>query len=89
MTLYIRKPKTVRAVLWSGTNEEEMHDILKGTSYMHYRNLITKTLVFDIWSEGYTKRVRISDVVIRDEDDHLYLENEKCFNKNYEVVDNG
>lgn len=89
MTLYTRKPITVRAIQWTGKNEEEMFDILEGTGFMHYRNEITKTLVFDIWSEGFTKRVRIFDVVIKEEDGSLHLENEKCFNRNYKVVDNG
>ena len=87
MSIYLRKPVTVRAIKWSGLNEDEMFDFLKETSYMWYRNQITKTLVFDVWSDGFPVRVRIGDIIIRNEDDSMHITNDKCFNQNYELIE--
>jgi hypothetical protein len=87
MGIYLRKPKTVTAVKWDGKNEEEMHSLLKGCTSMWYRNEVTKTLIFDVWSEGYIKRLKIFDIVIKDEDGSIFIETDKCFNKNYELVE--
>ena len=87
MGTYLRKPITVKAINWTGLNEEEMFGLLEGTSYMWYRNQITKTLVFDIWSEGMPVRLRIGDIVIRDEHDSMFVTTNKCFQQNYELIE--
>ena len=87
MGTYIRKPITVKAIKWTGLNEYEMFSLLEGISYMWYRNQITNTLVFDVWSKGMPVRLRIGDVVIRDEQDSMFINTEKCFQQNYELVE--
>lgn len=87
MGTYLRKPVTVKAIQWSGLNEDETLSFLDGTSFMWYRNQITKTLVFDVWSNGFPVRVRIGDIIIRNEDDSMHITTQKCFNENYELVE--
>ena len=87
MAVYHRKPITVEAVQWLGTNEEEMIELLSSTTYMSYRNHITNMLVFDIWSEGSVKRIHYKDIVIKNSDNELIISFEKSFQQNYELLE--
>jgi hypothetical protein len=87
MAVYHRKPATVEAVQWLGTNEEEMIELLSSTTYMSYRNQITKMLVFDVWANGVVQRVQYKDVVIKNELNELTITNEKSFQQNYELLE--
>ena len=87
MAVYHRKPITVEAVQWLGTNEEEMIQLLSSTTYMSYRNQITKLLVFDVWAAGVVQRVQYKDVVIKNNANELTITSEKSFQQNYELVE--
>jgi hypothetical protein len=87
MAVYHRKPATVEAVQWLGTNEEEMIELLSSTTYMSYRNQITKMLVFDVWANGVVQRVQYKDVVIKNKLNELIITNEKSFQQNYELLE--
>jgi hypothetical protein len=87
MAVYHRKPITVEAVQWLGTNEEEMIQLLSSTTYMSYRNQITKLLVFDIWANGVVQRVQYKDVVIKNDLNELTITSEKSFQQNYELLE--
>ena len=87
MAVYQRKPATVDAVQWLGTNEEEMIELLSSTTYMSYRNQITKLLVFDVWANGVVQRVQYKDVVIKNDLNELTITSEKSFQQNYEVLE--
>ena len=87
MAVYHRKPITVEAVQWLGTNEEEMIELLSSTTYMSYRNVITKMLVFDVWANGVVQRVQYKDVVIKNEANELTIISEKSFQQNYELLE--
>jgi hypothetical protein len=88
MAVYHRKPITVEAVQWLGTNEEEMIQLLSSTTYMSYRNQITKLLVFDVWAAGVVQRVQYKDVVIKNNANELTITSEKSFQQNYELLEN-
>ncbi len=87
MAVYHRKPITVEAVQWLGTNEEEMIELLSSTTYMSYRNVITKMLVFDVWANGVVQRVQYKDVVIKNDANELTIIGEKSFKQNYELLE--
>jgi ABC-type enterobactin transport system permease subunit len=87
MAVYHRKPATVDAVQWLGTNEEEMIELLSSTTYMSYRNNVTNMLVFDIWSSGSVQRISYKDVVVKDSKNELHITSEKSFQQNYELVE--
>jgi ABC-type enterobactin transport system permease subunit len=87
MAVYHRKPITVDAVQWLGTNEEEMIELLASTTYMSYRNQVTNMLVFDVWSGGSVQRINYKDVVIKDSKNELLITSEKSFSQNYELVE--
>jgi hypothetical protein len=87
MAVYHRKPTTVDAVQWLGTNEEEMIELLSSTTYMSYRNQVTNMLVFDIWSEGSVQRIVYKDVVIKNDSNELTITSEKSFQQNYELLE--
>ena len=87
MAVYHRKPATVDAVQWLGTNEDEMIELLSSTTYMSYRNQITKMLVFDVWANGVVQRVQYKDVVIKNKLNELVITSEKSFSQNYELVE--
>lgn len=87
MAVYHRKPATVNAVQWLGSNEEEMIELLSSTTYMSYRNQVTNMLVFDVWSGGSVQRVNYKDVVIKNDKNELLITSEKSFNQNYELVE--
>ena len=87
MAVYHRKPATVEAVQWFGTNEEEMIELLSSTTYMSYRNQITNILVFDVWSAGSVQRINYKDVIIKNSNNELIITSEKSFNQNYELVE--
>jgi hypothetical protein len=87
MAVYHRKPATVDAVQWLGTNEEEMIELLSSTTYMSYRNQITKLLVFDVWANGVVQRVQYKDVVIKNDLNELTITSEKSFQQNYELLE--
>jgi hypothetical protein len=87
MAVYHRKPITVEAVQWLGTNEEEMIQLLSSTTYMSYRNQITKLLVFDVWAAGVVQRVQYKDVVIKNNANELTITSEKSFKQNYELLE--
>jgi len=87
MAVYHRKPITVEAVQWLGTNEEEMIQLLSSTTYMSYRNQITKLLVFDVWAAGVVQRVQYKDVVIKNNANELTITNKKSFQQNYELLE--
>ena len=86
MAVYHRKPATVDAVQWLGTNEEEMIELLASTTYMSYRNQVTNMLVFDVWSEGSVQRIVYKDVVIKNNLNELTIISEKSFQQNYELL---
>ena len=87
MAVYHRKPAIVDAVQWLGTNEEEMIELLSSTTYMSYRNQITKLLVFDVWANGVVQRVQYKDVVIKNDLNELTITSEKSFQQNYELLE--
>lgn len=87
MAVYHRKPATVNAVQWLGTNEEEMIELLSSTTYMSYRNQITNMLVFDVWSGGSVQRINYKDVVIKNDKNELLITSEKSFSQNYELAE--
>ena len=87
MAVYHRKPITVEAVQWLGTNEDEMIKLLSSTTYMSYRNQITKILVFDVWANGVVQRVQYKDVVIKNDSNELIITSEKSFQQNYELLE--
>jgi hypothetical protein len=87
MAVYHRKPATVDAVQWLGTNEEEMIELLASTTYMSYRNQVTNMLVFDVWSEGSVQRIVYKDVVIKNNLNELTIISEKSFQQNYELLE--
>jgi hypothetical protein len=87
MAVYHRKPITVEAVQWLGTNEDEMIKLLSSTTYMSYRNQITKLLVFDVWANGVVQRVQYKDVVIKNDSNELTITSEKSFQQNYELLE--
>jgi hypothetical protein len=87
MAVYHRKPATVDAVQWLGTNENEMIKLLSSTTYMSYRNQITKMLVFDVWANGVVQRVQYKDVVIKNNENELTITSEKSFQQNYELLE--
>ena len=87
MAVYHRKPATVDAVQWLGTNEEEMIELLASTTYMSYRNQVTNMLVFDVWSEGSVQRIVYKDVVIKNSLNELTIVSEKSFQQNYELLE--
>ena len=87
MAVYHRKPATVNAVQWLGSNEEEMIELLSSTTYMSYRNQVTNMLVFDVWSGGSVQRINYKDVVIKNDKNELLITSEKSFNQNYELVE--
>ena len=87
MAVYHRKPTTVDAVQWLGTNEEEMIELLASTTYMSYRNQVTNMLVFDVWSEGSVQRIVYKDVVIKNSLNELTIVSEKSFQQNYELLE--
>jgi hypothetical protein len=86
MAVYHRKPATVDAVQWLGTNEEEMIELLSSTTYMSYRNQVTNMLVFDVWSGGSVYRIIYKDVVIKNKLNELTIISEKSFQQNYELL---
>ena len=87
MAVYHRKPITVNAVQWLGTNEDEMIELLSSTTYMSYRNQVTNILVFDIWSAGSVQRISYKDVIIKNSNNELTITSEKSFSQNYELVE--
>lgn len=87
MAVYHRKPATVDAVQWLGTNEDEMIELLSSTTYMSYRNQVTNILVFDVWSAGSVQRISYKDVIIKNSNNELTITSEKSFNQNYELVE--
>jgi len=87
MAVYHRKPATVDAVQWLGTNEDEMVELLSSTTYMSYRNQVTKMLVFDVWANGVVCRVQYKEIVIKNSLNELIITNEKSFKQNYELLE--
>ena len=87
MAVYHRKPVTVNAVQWLGTNEDEMIELLSSTTYMSYRNQVTNILVFDIWSDGSVQRISYKDVIIKNNNNELTITSEKSFQQNYELLE--
>jgi hypothetical protein len=87
MAVYHRKPITVNAVQWLGTNEDEMIELLSSTTYMSYRNQVTNILVFDIWSDGSVQRISYKDVIIKNSNNELTITSEKSFQQNYELLE--